>query len=125
MVTQAVHNRRELCKDNPGGWSLQGGVVTLGSVDMSSEQLSKVTSPIGGQQPGCTKRNRFANSFGFPKGQRTVNGVDGIRPLRFSKVVSKATNEVASLGASFIGTESLFHVRASDRVAAQVLDDFP
>ena len=125
MVAQAVHNRRELCKDNPGRWSLQSGVVALGAVDMSGEQLSKVTSPIAGQQPGCTKRNRFSNSFGFPKGQSSVNGVDGIRPLRFSKVVGEASNEVASLGANFIGAESLFHVEASNRVAAQILDDFP
>ena len=94
-------------------------------MDVSGEQLSEITSPIGGQQPGCSKRNRFSYSFGFPKGQSSVDGIDCIRTLRFSKVVGKASNEIAFLGASFIGSESLFHVKASDRVAAQILDDFP
>ena len=47
MVAQAVHNRGELCEDNPGGRSLQCGVVASSSMNVGSEQLSKVTGPVG------------------------------------------------------------------------------
>ena len=47
VVAQAVHNRGELCEDNPGGRSLQCGVVTSSSMNVGNEQLSKVTGPVG------------------------------------------------------------------------------
>ena len=74
----------------------------FGAVDVGVEQLSEITSPVGGQQPGCSKRNGFSYSLGFPEGQSSVDGIDRIRTLRFSKVVGKASNEIAALGASFI-----------------------
>ena len=37
VVAQAVHNRGELCEDNPGGRSLQSGVVTSSSMNVGSE----------------------------------------------------------------------------------------
>ena len=68
----------------------------VGAVDVGGEQLAEITSPVGGQQPGCSKRNGFSYSFGFPKGQSSVDGIDRVRTLRFSKVVGKASNEIAS-----------------------------
>jgi len=84
-----------------------------------------MTSPICSQEPGCSKRNGFADSFGFPKGQGSIDGIDGIRTLRFSKVVGKSSNEVASLLADLVGAKSLLHVKSFDRIAPKVLDDFP
>ena len=94
-------------------------------MDVGGEQFAELASPVGGQQPGCSKRNGFSYSFGFPKGQSSVDGIDRVRTLRFSKVVGKASNEIASLGASFIGPESLLHVEASNGVATQILNDLP
>ena len=82
----------------------------LGVVDVGSEKLSKVTSPVCSQQPRCPKWNRFSYSFGFPEGQGPVDGIDSIRTLRFGQVVGKASNEV---------------VKSLDRIATKVLDDLP
>ena len=97
----------------------------FGAVDVGGEKLSKLTSPICSQQPGCSKRNGFAHSFGFPEGQCPVNGVDGVRTLRFSQVVGEASNEVASMWTNLVGAESFFHVKSFDRIATKVLDDLP
>ena len=94
-------------------------------MDVGGEKFAEITSPVGGQQPGCSKRNGFSYSFGFPKSQSSVDGIDRVRTLRFSKVVGKASNEIASLGASFIGPESLLHVEASNGVATQILNNLP
>ena len=84
---------------------MESGVVLFGHVDMSGgEKLSKMTGPIGCKKPRCSKRYRFANSFGFPKGQSAIDGVDSVGSLRFSQVVGESSNEVASLLANFIGS---------------------
>ena len=82
---------------------MESGVVLFGQMNVSSEKLPKVTSPMWGQKPGCSKRHWFAHTFGFPKGQGPVNGVGGVGSLRFSKVVGKSSNEITSLLANFIG----------------------
>ena len=80
-------------------------------MDVGGKELSEVACPVRSQKPSCSKRNRFSDPFCFPKFQGTVDGVDGIGSLRFSKVVGKTSNEVASLYANFVGTESFFHVK--------------
>ena len=92
-------------------------------MDVGGEELSKLTSPVCRQQPGCSKGNRFAHPFRFPKRQGSVDGVDGIGALRFSKIVSEAADEVTSMGANLIGAESFFHMEAFDRVAPEVWND--
>jgi len=88
----------------------------LGAVDVGGEKLSELTSPVCSQQPGCSERNRFSYSLGFPESQGPVDGVDSVRTLRFSQVVGEASNE---------GAESFFHVKSLDRIATEVLDNFP
>ena len=97
----------------------------FGAVDVGGEQLSEITSPVGGQQPGCSKRNRFSSSSGFPESQGSVDGIDSIRTLRFSQVVGEASNEVTSIWANLVGAETLFHVKSLDRIATKVLDNLP
>ena len=58
-------------------------------------------------------------------GESSVDGVDCIRSLWFSKVVCKSAKEVASLLAEFVGANAFFHVESFDGVAAQVLNNFP
>jgi hypothetical protein len=45
--------------------------------------------------------------------------------LKFSKVVGKSSNEVASLLTHFIGAESFLHVEPFDGVGTQVLNYLP
>ena len=97
----------------------------FGAVDVGVEKLSELTSPIWSQQPGCSKRNRFSYSFGFPESQGSVDGIDGIRTLRFSKVVGEASNEVTSIWPNLVGAEAFFHVESLDRIATKVLDNLP
>ena len=89
----------------------------LGVVDVGSEKLSKVTSPVCSQQPRCRKWNRFSYTFGFPEGQGPVDGIDSVRTLRFAQVVGKASNEVASILPNLVGSEAFFHVESLDRIA--------
>ena len=125
MVAEAIHNRRVLCEDNAGGWCLKSSVVGLGRVGVGGEESPKVTSPIWCQEPRCTDRSRFSNSFGFPKRQSTVDGVDGIGSLWFTQIVGKSSSEITSLLAKFVRSYSFLHVEAFDRVATQVLNNFP
>ena len=97
----------------------------LGAVDVGGEKLSELTSPVCSQQPGCSERNRFLYSLGFPESQGPVDGVDSVRTLRFSQVVGEASNEVTSIWANLIGAESFFHVKSLDRIATEVLDNLP
>ena len=103
VIAKAVHNRRKFGKYNAGGRSLESSVVLLGHVDVGGEELSKVTGPIRSQEPWCPKRYGFTDPLGFPKFQGTVDGVDGVGSLGFSKIVGKPPNEVASLLTNFIG----------------------
>ena len=103
VIAEAIHDRRKFGKYNASGRSLEGSVVLLGHVDVGGEKLSKMTGPVCSQEPGCSKRYGFADSFGFPKFQGPIDGVDGIGTLGFSKVVGKSSNEVASLLANLIG----------------------
>ena len=73
-------------------------------MDVGGEESPKVTSPVRCQEPRCSERNRLANSFGFPKGQSAVDGVDGVGSLWFTQIVGKSPNEVASLLAEFVGS---------------------
>lgn len=125
VIAEAVHNRRKFGKYNASRRSLECSIVLLGHVDVGGEKLSKVACPIRSQEPWCPKRYGFADPFCFPKFQSPVDGVDGIGSLKFSKVVGKSSNEVASLLTHFIGAESFFHVEPFDGVATQVLNDFP
>ena len=104
---------------------MECSIVLLGHVDVGGQKLSEVACPVRSQKPWCSKRSRLTDPFCFPKLQGTVDGVDGKGSLRFSKVVGKTSNEVASLYANFVGAESFFHVKALDGVAAQVLNNFP
>ena len=89
----------------------------FGAVDVGGEKLSEITSPVWGQQPGCSKRSRFSYSFGFPEGQGSVDGIDRIRTSKFSKVVGEASNEVTSILPNLVGSEAFFHVESLDRIA--------
>ena len=92
---------------------------------MRSEETSKLFGPVWGQKPRSSKRYRSSDSLRSPKGEGSINSVDGIRSLWFAEVVGKSAYEVTTLCSKFVGTDSFFHVEASDRVGAEVLDYFP
>ena len=45
--------------------------------------------------------------------------------MGFTHVVGKFSNEVATIKAAFVGSDSFLHVEALQRVGAEVLDDVP
>lgn len=66
---------------------LKGNIVLFGLARMGCERFAEISSPRRCQEPRCSKRSRFADRLGFPKIQGSVDGVDGVGTLRFTKVV--------------------------------------
>ena len=79
---------------------------------------------VGNKSQGA-RRGAGTYGFCFPKFEGSVDGIDGIGTLRFSKVVGKATDEIATLRSNFVGANSLFHVESFDGITPQILYDLP